>query len=100
MSTELLDSLRSESASSGSREDRARRIADRIRQATGRRWVGIYAVTSEEVVNLAWSGPAAPAYPTFPATQGLTSAAISQQATVVSNDVASDPRYLVAISIS
>jgi L-methionine (R)-S-oxide reductase len=97
MSTELLDSLRSESASGGSREDRAKRIADRVRQATGRRWVGIYEVTSEEVVNLAWSGPAGPAYPTFPAAQGLSGAAISQQATVVSNDVARDPRYLVAL---
>lgn len=97
MSTELLESVRSESMSGGSREDRAKRIADRIRQATGRRWVGIYAVTSEEVVNLAWNGPSAPAHPTFPAAQGLTGAAISQQATVISNDVARDPRYLVAL---
>ena len=89
--------MRSEGASGGSREDRAKRIADCIRQATGRRWVGIYAVTSEEVVNLAWSGPSAPAHPTFPATQGLTGAAISQQATVISNDVTRDPRYLVAL---
>ena len=40
--------------------------------STGRRWVGVYEVTPTEVVNLAWSGPAPPAHPTFPAAQGLT----------------------------
>jgi L-methionine (R)-S-oxide reductase len=93
----LIDRVRYESARTGSREDRAKRIADLIRQETGRRWVGIYAVTSEEVVNLAWSGPSAPAHPRFAATEGLSGAAIRQQATVISNDVARDPRYLVAL---
>jgi L-methionine (R)-S-oxide reductase len=93
----LLDRVRYESARGGNREDRAQRIADLIRQETGRRWVGIYAVTSENVVNLAWSGPSAPAHLKFPATQGLSGAAIRQHAMVVSNDVARDPRYLTAL---
>jgi putative methionine-R-sulfoxide reductase with GAF domain len=80
------------------REDRAQRIADLIRTATGRRWIGIYEVGAREVVNLAWSGPAPPAYPRFPAEQGLTGAAISTRTTVVSNDVARDPRYLTALA--
>lgn len=68
-----------------------------MRTRTGRRWVGVYRVDAAEVVNLAWSGPAAPAYPRFPADQGLTSAAIGSQTAVVSNDVANDPRYLTAL---
>jgi putative methionine-R-sulfoxide reductase with GAF domain len=48
-------------------------------------------------VNLAWSGPAAPAYLRFPADRGLTGAAIESRGPVVSNDVAQDPRYLTAL---
>jgi L-methionine (R)-S-oxide reductase len=95
--TELLDRVNSVIARGGSREDRARTITDLIRQETGRRWVGIYAVTDQEVVNLAWSGPAPPAHPSFPVAQGLSGAAIKERATVISNDVGADPRYLVAL---
>lgn len=77
---------------------RAQSIADLVRAATGRRWVGVYEVTSTEVVNLAWSGPAPPAYSRFPVERGLTAAAISSRETVVSNDVARDPRYLTALA--
>jgi putative methionine-R-sulfoxide reductase with GAF domain len=44
--------------------------------------------------NLAWSGPAAPAYPDFPIDQGLTGAAIRSRSSVVSNNAANDPRHL------
>jgi L-methionine (R)-S-oxide reductase len=80
------------------REARAHRITTLIRTATGRRWVGVYAVTQTEVVNLAWSGPAPPAHPRFAVAQGLTGAAIRARETVVSNDVAQDPRYLTALA--
>jgi L-methionine (R)-S-oxide reductase len=80
------------------RDERAQRIADLIRTSTDRRWVGIYEVTPTEVVNLAWSGPAPPAHHRFPAERGLTSAAIKARETVVSNDVARDPRYLTALA--
>jgi GAF domain-containing protein len=76
---------------------KAQQAADRIRKESGRRWVGIYAVDGAEVRNLAWSGPSAPAHPNFSAGEGLTGAAIAARATVVSNDVANDPRYLTAL---
>lgn len=79
------------------RSERAEQIADLIRAATGRRWVGVYEVTLTEVVNLGWSGPAPPTYPRFPVARGLTGAAVSTRETVVSNDVARDPRYLTAL---
>jgi L-methionine (R)-S-oxide reductase len=97
MLRELVDRVRCESTRDGSRNDRAKRVADLIRATTGRRWVGIYAVTPDEVENLAWSGPSPPAHPTFPASHGLTGAAIRDRSTVVSNDVAKDPRYLTAL---
>jgi putative methionine-R-sulfoxide reductase with GAF domain len=94
---DLIGAVRSEADRDAPAEERAERIADLVRAHTGRRWVGVYRVSSEEVVNLAWSGPAAPSYPRFPATRGLTGAAIASQTSVVSNDVASDPRYLTAL---
>jgi L-methionine (R)-S-oxide reductase len=77
--------------------ERAQRIAAAIHKATGHRWVGIYAVAAGEVTNLAWSGPAPPAHPSFPADAGLTAAAIQAHAPVVFGDVGGDPRYLQAL---
>jgi L-methionine (R)-S-oxide reductase len=90
---DLAEEVRREANRGGTPEERARRAAEFIRTRTGRRWVGIYRVAGE-VRNLAWSGPAAPAYPNFPIEQGLTGAAIRSRSSVVSNDVANDPRYL------
>lgn len=93
----LLERVRRQAGGAAPAEERAERIADLIRLHTGRCWVGIYRVAAGEVANLAWSGPAAPAYPRFPADQGLTGEAIRSRTTVISNDVANDPRYLTAL---
>lgn len=73
---------------------RAARAAALIRDRSRMRWVGIYTVTADLVVNEGWSGPAAPAFPQFAVGQGLTGAAIASGRPVVSNDVAGDARYL------
>lgn len=91
---QLVEEVRREAGAEGAPQARASRTAELIRTRTGRRWVGIYRVTSNEVRNVAWSGPAAPAYPSFPIEQGLTGASIRSRSTVLSNDVANDPRYL------
>jgi GAF domain-containing protein len=58
--------------------------------------VGVYEVTEDEIVNVAFSGPGAPVYPRFPITQGLSGVAVASGETVVAGDVAEDPRYLTA----
>jgi L-methionine (R)-S-oxide reductase len=98
MPDELQEAVRAAAEQLVPRDERAQRIADLIRTVTGRRWVGVYEVTPTEVVNLAWSGPAPPAHPRFPAERGLTGVAISARETVVSADVARDPRYLTALA--
>ena len=98
MSDELPEAVRAAAEQRLPREERSQEIATLIRTATGRRWVGVYEVTRTEVVNLAWSGPTAPAHPRFPIERGLTAAAISTREIVVSNDVARDPRYLTALA--
>jgi GAF domain-containing protein len=91
---DLIEDVRREARADRPPDERASRSAELIRTRTGRRWVGIYRVTDTEVRNLAWSGPEAPAHPVFPIEQGLTRAAIRSRSTVLSNDVADDPRYL------
>jgi L-methionine (R)-S-oxide reductase len=91
-----LNQIRTTAASGGDRAERAKRLAELIRKLGNYRWVGIYEVGAESVSIMAWSGPSAPAYPTFPATEGLTGAAIEQKRAVVVGDVRKDPRYLTA----
>lgn len=79
---------------SASRAVAAARAADAIRAHTSWRWVGLYTLADGRVRNEAWSGPAPPAHPSFPASQGLTATALATGQTVVCDDVASDPRYL------
>jgi L-methionine (R)-S-oxide reductase len=91
---EFLHRVAAAAGGPGAKSERATELAELIRAATSARWVGIYSLAGGQVISDAWSGPGAPAHPTFPATQGLTSHAITTRSTVVSNDVASDPRYL------
>jgi L-methionine (R)-S-oxide reductase len=91
---ELASLLAKAVASPGSRAQRAQVAADLIRQHSRARWVGIYTVVDDMVVNDAWSGPAAPAHPSFAVGDGLTGQAIATSSVAVSNDVGLDPRYL------
>ena len=95
----LADKLRAILAQSSSRSAKAAHIAEAIRGDGPYRWVGLYDVDVERglVSNIAWSGPGAPAHPTFAITKGLTSRAISGSKTVNAGDVASDPGYLTAL---
>jgi L-methionine (R)-S-oxide reductase len=82
-----------------SREARIQALADQIRSTGDFRWVGLYDVDRERglVINIAWSGAGAPAFPTFPITKGLTSRAIAGKRTVNVGDVAGDADYLTAL---
>ena len=71
----LIDEVRRAASADEAPQERAKSAADLIRNRTGYRWVGIYRVAESEVRNLAWSGPAAPAYPNFPIERGLTATA-------------------------
>jgi putative methionine-R-sulfoxide reductase with GAF domain len=84
-------------AGEASRREKARAIADAIRELGSYRWVGVYDVDPEFVSIIAFSGPGAPAFPSFPVTKGLTSAAIRDKAPVIVGDVRNDPRYLTAL---
>ncbi len=71
-------------------------IAERIRAVRDYEWVGIYKVTKKDFVVLAGTGDEPPAYPKFPITQGLCSAALESRKPIVVGDVRKDSRYLPA----
>ena len=91
-----LNQIRVAAATGGDRGERAKRLAELVRKLGNYRWVGVYDVGAENVSIIAWSGPSAPEYPTFPVTKGLSGAAIQQRIAVVVGDVRNDPRYLTA----
>ena len=92
----LLDEVFRALDGDGDRERRAAGVARAIRRAGTYRWVGLYEVTEDEIVNLAFDGLGVPAHPRFPVTQGLSGAAVASGETVVVGDVSKDPRYLTA----
>jgi GAF domain-containing protein len=82
----------------GARVELAQRAADAIRRAGAFDWVGLYDVTPTTITAIAWTGREAPAFPSFPRTQGLNGAAVAARLPIVVNDVATDPRYLTTFA--
>jgi L-methionine (R)-S-oxide reductase len=95
---ETPNKIQAVASSDGERATRASQIADAIRVLGPYRSEGVYEVSADQVSVIAWSGPFAPAYPTFSVTKGLTSSAIREKSAVVVRDVRSDPRYLTAFA--
>jgi len=91
-----LNQIRSTSMGGGNRAERAQHVAEGIRKLGEYRWVGIYDVGAEEVSLFGYSGPGAPEFSKFPASKGLTAAAIAEKKAVIVGDVRNDPRYLTA----
>jgi len=78
----------------GDRRRTAHAAAELIRAAGPYRWVGLYDVAPTTITAIAWTGSEAPAFPTFPITQGLNGAAVTARAPIIVQDVAGDSRYL------
>ena len=93
---EIVKRIRSIVGGKDVRSEKARQLAEAVRSLGNYRWTGVYDVGNEMVSIIAYSGPGAPAYATFPITEGLTGAAIRAKATVLVGDVQTDPRYLTA----
>jgi putative methionine-R-sulfoxide reductase with GAF domain len=72
--------------------------AELIRRTGDYRWVGLYEVADTEIGAIAWTGAVAPAFPRVPRDKGLNGVAVATRDVVVSQDVASDPRYLTAFA--
>lgn len=79
---------------------KARAIAEALQQAGGYHWVGLYDVDAMHIRAIAWTGMVAPAFPTFPRSQGLSGAAVASGQALVVQDVTHDPRWLTTFGTS
>jgi L-methionine (R)-S-oxide reductase len=95
---QLLSHLENIVAGTRDRQASLQEVAALLRSSNNYRWVGLYDVDHAAglVRNVSWSGSGAPEHPTFPLTQGLTSAAVAQRQVVNVGEVSADPRYLTA----
>jgi L-methionine (R)-S-oxide reductase len=93
---DVLSRLRDLATAHIERPIKARQAAELVREARSYRWVGLYDVSSSEITAIAWTGTAAPTYPRFPVTQGLSGAAVATRHPVIVQDVTKDARYLTA----
>jgi L-methionine (R)-S-oxide reductase len=84
--------------STGTREEKLRQIAEKIRAAKGYSWVGIYDVKENEISIIAWAGRSEPAFPSFPKDKGLNGRAIAKKHTVIVNDTDKDEDYLLTFT--
>src|SRR5436305_13855630 len=90
---EIVERMRSVVAGKEVRSEKARQLAEAVRSLGKYRWTGLYDVGDLMVSLIAYSGPGAPAYATFPVTQGLTGAAIRDSATLLVGHVQRAPRH-------
>lgn len=93
-----LNEIAAAASGSGDVSGRAKRVAQLIRDSAGFFWVGVFEISENEAVALAWTGTEAPAFLRFPLTRGITRDVVKTRKTAVVNDVLKDSRYLVAFS--
>jgi len=98
--SDIYADLRTVLGSAMGRVAKARSLAEALQRARAYHWVGLYDVTATEIRAIAWTGVAAPAFPTFPRSQGLNGAAVASGQPLVVQDVSRDPRWLTTFRTS
>ena len=84
--------------SAGSRNEKAKSIANKIRLAKGDSWVGLYDVKEKEIKFISCAGRSEPVIPSFPKDKGLNGRAVMQGKTVIANDIEKDEDYLLTFT--
>jgi L-methionine (R)-S-oxide reductase len=80
------------------RKQKAKLIAEKIRDAKGYSWVGLYDVTEKDIHLISYAGRSEPAFTSFPNDKGLNGRAYLEKRTVIVNDIDRDEDYLLTFS--
>jgi GAF domain-containing protein len=80
------------------REQKAKLIAEKIKNAKGYSWIGLYDVNEKEIQLIAYAGRTEPAFTSFPSNKGLNGRANLEKRTVIVNDIDKDEDYLLTFS--
>ena len=84
--------------SSQARKEKARLIAEKIKNAKGYSWVGLYDIKEKEIQLIAFAGRTEPTFTSFPNDKGLNGRANMEKRTVIVNDIDKDEDYLLTFS--
>ncbi len=86
--TEILQSGQSQT-------EKAKLIAEKIRQAKGYSWVGLCEVKENEIKIISYAGRTEPVITSFPKDKGLNGRAVMQKSPVIVNDITTDEDYIL-----
>jgi L-methionine (R)-S-oxide reductase len=78
--------------------EKARSIAEKIREMKGYSWIGIYDVKEKEIRIISWAGRTEPVFGFFPKDKGLNGRAVMMKQTIIVNDTDKDEDYLLTFS--
>jgi GAF domain-containing protein len=84
--------------SNQAREQKAKLIAEKIKNAKGYSWIGLYDVTDKDIHLISYSGRTEPTFTSFPNDKGLNGRANLEKRTVIVNDIDKDEDYLLTFS--
>lgn len=80
------------------REQKAKLIAEKIKNEKGYSWIGIYDVTEKDIHLISYAGRTEPTFTSFPNDKGLNGRANLEKKTVIVNDIDKDEDYLLTFS--
>ena len=80
------------------REQKAKLIAEKIRNAKGYSWIGLYDVTEKDIHLISYAGRSEPTFTSFPNNKGLNGKANLEKRTVIVNDIDRDEDYILTFS--
>ena len=80
------------------RKEKARLIAEKIKNAKGYSWVGLYDIKEKEIQLISYAGRTEPTFTSFPKDKGLNGRAYMEKRTVIVNDIDKDEDYLLTFS--
>ena len=84
--------------SSQDRKEKARLIAEKMKNAKGYSWVGLYDIKEKEIQLISFAGRSEPTFTSFPKDKGLNGRAYMEKRTVIVNDIDKDEDYLLTFS--
>jgi GAF domain-containing protein len=80
------------------RLEKARLIAEKIRDTKHYSWVGLYDVKETEISIISFAGRSEPTFTSFPKDKGLNGRAVKEKKAVIVNDTMADEDYLLTFS--
>lgn len=80
------------------REQKAKLIAEAIKNERGYSWIGLYDVTEKDIHLISYAGRTEPTFTSFPNDKGLNGRANLEKKTVIVNDIDKDEDYLLTFS--